>query len=212
MPDGSVISVRQHIRKGDGMAGLQGLLQEICLLEERVAKEVARDAEEFGYSLRNGRAVFDKEIIARHRELANRASRYLAESSLLAAATAPLVYSLFFPLVLLDGCVWIYQLLCFPVYRVPRASRSDYFVLDRHQLEYLNPIKRTHCLFCSYATGLIAYIREIAARIEQYWCPIKHAQGLKDVHSRYYKFLPYGNAEGYAADLEKLRREFSDLQ
>ncbi|NNG13391.1 MAG: hypothetical protein HKM88_09100 [Halobacteria archaeon] len=194
------------------MAGLQGLLQEIRLLEERVADEVARDAEEFGYSLRNGRAIFDKEIIARHRELANRISRYLAESSLLAAATAPLVYSLFFPLVLLDGCVWIYQLLCFPVYRVPKVRRSDYFVLDRHQLKYLNPIERTHCLFCSYATGLIAYIREIAARTEQYWCPIKHAQRLKDVHSRYYKFLPYGNAEGYAADLEKLRREFSDLQ
>jgi hypothetical protein len=62
MPDGSVISVRQHISKGDGMAGLQVLLQEIRLLEERVAEEVTRDTEEFGYSLRNGRAVFDERL------------------------------------------------------------------------------------------------------------------------------------------------------
>jgi hypothetical protein len=162
--------------------------------------------------LHNGRAVFDKEIIAHHRELVNRIYRYLADSSLLSTATAPLVYSLFFLLALLDVCVWIYQLLCFPVYRVPRVRRSNYVVLDRHQLQYLNPIERTHCLFCSYATGLVAYVREIAARTEQYWCTIKHAQRLKDVHFRYYKFLPYGNAEGYAADPEKLRREFSDLQ
>ncbi len=193
------------------MAGLQGLLQEIRALEERVSEEVAREAEDFGYTLRNGRGVFEKEIIARHRELATRLSRYLADSSLLAAVTAPLVYSLIVPLVLLDVCVVIYQLLCFPVYRVPMVKRSDYIMLDRHRLKYLNIIERTHCMFCSYATGLIAYVQEVAARTEQYWCPIKHAQRLKNTHSRYYKFLPYGNAEGYAADLEKLRREFSDL-
>jgi hypothetical protein len=46
----------------------------------------------------------------------------------------------------------------------------------------------------------------------QYWCPINYTQRLKCAHSRYYKFLPCGNAEGYAADLEMLGREFSDLQ
>ena len=101
------------------MAGLQGLLQEIRTLEERVADEVAREAEDFGYTLHNGRAAFEHEIIARHRELATRLSRYLAESSLLAMLTALLVYSLIVPLVLLDMCVGIYQLLCFPLLQVP---------------------------------------------------------------------------------------------
>ncbi len=191
---------------------MQGLLEEIRALEERVAEEASREADEFGYTLRNGRAAFEKEIVVRHRELATRICRYLADSSLLAVATAPLVYCLAFPLVLLDACVGIYQLLCFPVYRMPRVKRSDYIVLDRHRLKYLNIIEHTHCAFCSYANGLLAYAREVAARTEQYWCPIKHAQRLKGVHSRYYKFLPYGNADGYATNLEALRREFSDLQ
>lgn len=194
------------------MAGLQGLLDEIRALEERVAEEVARDAEEFGYSMRNGRAAFEKGLVTRHRELATRMSRYLAESSLLSVLTAPLVYSLLLPLALLDICVWIFQVLCFSVYRIPRVRRADFVVLDRHHLKYLNPIERIHCLYCSYANGLVAYVQEVAARTEQYWCPIKHAQRLKTVHSRYYKFLPYGNAEDYVTDLERLRREFSDLQ
>ena len=40
-------------------------------------------------------------------------------------------------------------------------------------------------------------ITEIAARTEQYFCPIKHAHRLAQTHSRYGKFLPYGDARAY---------------
>ena len=54
-------------------------------------------------------------------------------------------------------------------------------------------------------------VTEIAARTEQYWCPIKHARKVKGIHSRYKKFLNYGDAEGYRKEIETVRRDFSDI-
>jgi len=40
-----------------------------------------------------------------------------------------------------------------------------------------------------YENGLAGYFREIAARTEQYWCPIKHARRIKAAHGRYPRFF-----------------------
>jgi hypothetical protein len=85
------------------------------------------------------------------------------------------------------------------------VRREEYLVFDRHYLAYLNAIEKLNCAYCSYANGLIAYVREIAARTEQYWCPIKHARRVIDVHARYAMFDDYGDAEGYQQRLEGLR-------
>jgi hypothetical protein len=58
-------------------------------------------------------------------------------------------------------------------------------VIDRHRLGYLNPVQKLNCVFCGYGNGVIAYAREITARTEQYWCPIKHALKVKGSHDRY---------------------------
>jgi hypothetical protein len=63
-----------------------------------------------------------------------------------------------------------------PGRRLP-VPRRQFCVVDRHKLGYLNAIEKVHCVYCSYANGAIAYIREIAARTEQY-CPIKHARSI----------------------------------
>src|SRR3972149_4102236 len=60
--------------------------------------------------------------------------------------------------------------------------------------------------FPIYAIGLIAYAREIVARTEQYWCPIKHARRVIGTHARYALFDDYGDAEGYQARLIELRK------
>ena len=66
--------------------------------------------------------------------------------------------------------------MCFPIYGIERVQRRRYFAIDRHTLAYLNAIEKANCLYCSHANGVIAYVREVAARTEQYWCPIKHCQ------------------------------------
>jgi hypothetical protein len=59
---------------------------------------------------------------------------------------------------------------------------------------------------------LFAYAQEIAARTEQFWCPIKHAKRIKGLHSRYQKFIRYGDAETYRSDFDIIRHDFKDLE
>jgi hypothetical protein len=130
---------------------------------------------------------------------------YILEGNLLNLLTAPLIYSLLLPLVILDLWVTLYQSICFPIYGMARVPRRRYFALDRHKLAYLNGIEKVNCTFCSYANGLLAYVREVAARTEQYWCPIKHARAVPAPHQRYDLFLDYGDASGYRKELSALR-------
>jgi hypothetical protein len=61
----------------------------------------------------------------------------------------------------------------FPVTGPREHRRRAFFVLDRRKLAYLNGIEKVNRGYCSYANGLLAYVREVAARTEEYWCPIK---------------------------------------
>jgi hypothetical protein len=54
---------------------------------------------------------------------------------------------------------------------------------------------------------LIAYVREIAGRTEQYWCPIKHARRVIGAHPGYSTFADYGDADEYRKWLEQFRRD-----
>ena len=43
------------------------------------------------------------------------------------------------------------------------------------------------------------------ARTEEYFCPIKHARKVLASHSRYKRFLAFGDADEYEIKLEKFR-------
>lgn len=125
---------------------------------------------------------------------------------LLTTATAPVIYSIVFPLILLDLWVTLFQVLTFPIYGIPWVRRRPYFAIDRAKLPYLNPLERINCTYCSYANGLLAYVREVASRTELYWCPIRHARSVADPHRRYNTFTAYGDARAYRRELSRLRR------
>lgn len=188
-------------------ADLQQLFDKLRALEDELEQKVQSHAQEFQYRLERNKAVFEQEALARHRRIKIRLSRFLWESPLLAYLTAPIIYSLIIPFVLLDLFVTVYQWTCFPAWGIKRVARRDYIVLDRHRLAYLNSIEKLNCIYCGYGNGLLAMVREVAARTEQYWCPIRHALRVKGTHSRYRNFIDYGDAEGFRARLEKLREE-----
>lgn len=131
--------------------------------------------------------------------------RYVLSGDLATLMTAPIVYSIAIPFMVLDLWVSVYQAVCFRAWGVTRVRRRDYIAIDRHKLAYLNGIEKFNCLFCSYANGLIAYVREIAARTEAYWCPIRHARRVRGVHDRYPSFAPYGDSPAYRQRLAALR-------
>ena len=116
------------------------------------------------------------------------------------------------PLLLLDLFLFCYQHICFPLYGIPKVRRSEYLVFDRTDLPYLNLVEKINCAYCSYGNGLAAYFREVAARTEQYWCPIKHARKILDAHERYPRFFEYGDAESYRKGLERYRNQMQEAK
>lgn len=189
---------------------IQELTAQIRALEKELREEIQR-IRIHTYELRDRGVRFQAEVLQRHRGQVERVFTYLRHARLKHVLTAPVIWLCLVPAVLLDAVVSLYQLVCFPVYGIPRVRRSDYIVIDRHYLGYLNVIEKLNCLYCSYFNGLIGYVGEVAGRTEQYWCPIKHARQLKSMHSRYGKFVEFGDSDAYRAEAGKLRRDFSDV-
>lgn len=183
---------------------IKELSARIQALQLELEAEAARQAAALRYGLEHGRAVFEEEILRRHRELQTRLGRYILNARPLVVLTAPVIYSLIVPLALLDICVSIYQAVCFPAYGIEKVKRSDYLVFDRGHLAYLNALEKLNCAYCSYANGLIAYVREIAGRTEAYWCPIKHAKKAIGAHDHYLDFVAFGDADAYRRRIEEL--------
>lgn len=132
--------------------------------------------------------------------------------SVLFFITAPVIYSLIIPAIIMDAFVQMYQAICFPVYGIPKVNRDDYIKHDRHNLRYLNSIKKVNCAYCAYFNGVIAFVREVAGRTEQYWCPIKHAVKPKDRHGYYENFIPYGDKTTLEKKWEEKRIDLSKLR
>ena len=151
------------------------------------------------------------ETLTEHRRLKRSSWKHLRNTRLLVILSSPLIYGCVLPFLLLDAAVAVYQFVCFPIYGIPKVRRKDYLVFDRGRLAYLNTIEKVGCIYCSYANGLLALITEIAARSEQYFCPIKHAHSLAQTHSRYATFLPYGDAQAYKGQSDAVSRGYSDL-
>ena len=116
---------------------------------------MAKRRAELRVGLEHGRIAFEKELLRRHRELKTKLSSYLWNARPLVILTAPFIYALIVPLLMLDLFVSIYQMICFPVYGIPKVKRGDYFVFDRHHLAYLNALEKLNCAYCSYANCLI---------------------------------------------------------
>jgi hypothetical protein len=182
-----------------------GVLDRIRELETELEQEIAGAQKRWHYTVEAGRVRFEEAVHRRHLELRTSIRRYLRESYLPTLLTAPIIYSLAVPFLMLDLWVSLYQLICFPIYGIERVRRSDYIAMDRRKLAYLNAIEKANCDYCSYANGVLAYVREIAGRTEQYWCPIKHARKIRGPHQHYRVFVDYGDALGYKRELPELR-------
>lgn len=185
---------------------IRELLTQIGTLEDELRSSLHAQEQQLNYRLHGKRIEFEQSVKEAHARMQTGILRWLLTSRPQNLLSAPVIYSMIVPLLLLDGCVSLYQAICFPLYRVAKVRRADYFVYDRQQLGYLNAIERFHCAYCSYANGLMAYATEIVARTEQYFCPIKHAHKVLGSHARYARFLDYGDAADYPARLEEFRR------
>ena len=111
--------------------------------------------------------------------------------------TGPIIYSVILPLLVLDAFVSLYQLLCFPIYKVKPFRRSEFIVFDRQELKYLDWISKFHCTYCAYAVGLIGFVSAVIGATEAYFCPIKHHSKKSHGPVRKYRFVAYEQSDDF---------------
>jgi hypothetical protein len=187
-------------------SSVERIVERLREAEDDLTREADEQQKRWRFRVHRGRVWFDEEVRRAHRAFRQSIPAFIWESSVASLLTAPVIYSLLLPFAALDVWVTLYQWVCFPIYGIARVRRRRYFVIDRHKLAYLNGIEKVNCVYCGYANGVIAYVREIAARTEQYWCPIRHARAIPTPHARYQLFFDYGDAKAYRHQLPRLRR------
>ena len=184
---------------------IRKILDQITVLENELQIAVDEQQERLHYRIEGKRITFEQVIREAHLKARMGIFHWFMTVRPLNYLTAPIIYGMIVPLALFDLCISIYQLTCFPIYRVGRVQRTNYIKLDHQHLAYLNLIEKLDCMYCSYAVGLLGYAQEITARTEQYFCPIKHARKMLGTHARYEHFLDYGEAADFHVKLEAFR-------
>ncbi len=188
---------------------IRQILDQITALEDELQAAIGEQESRLRYQMEGRRVVFERAIREAHQRVRLGVFRWFLTVRPQNFLTMPVIYGMIVPLLLFDLCASLYQATCFPIYRIARVRRADYIVLDHQHLAYLNVIEKLHCVYCSYAIGLLGYASEITARTEQYFCPIKHARKVLGAHSRYERFLDYGEADDYHGKLEGFRAELA---
>jgi hypothetical protein len=191
---------------------VEEIVKQIKSLEYELIEELKKKQDEFFYTLEDKKIKFQEGVISEGRSRIVSSIKYLSSFSVLAIATIPFIWLMMLPALLVDIFVTIYQSACFPIYKIPKVKRSDYVVIDRYNLFYLDRVEKMNCWYCEYFNGVISYTREIAARTEQFWCPIKHSTPQIDAHSRYDKFFDFGDYTRYREELAKRRSDFKDIK
>lgn len=189
---------------------IRHLLDQMSALEDDLRREVQTQEASALYQIRGKRVEFEAAVRQAHRQLKTGFFRWLVTYRPQNLITGPIIYSMIIPMLAMDVCVSFYQATCFPIYGIIKVRRRDYMLFDRQQLGYLNFIEKFHCAYCAYGNGLMAYMTEILGRTEEYFCPIKHARKMLGAHSRYARFLSYGEADNYAEKLEQFRVNLGD--
>lgn len=189
---------------------IEDLLKQITQLEDELGATLRERQQQISYRLKGKRVEFEQSISQTHKNLKTSVFHTLFINRPQNLITAPIIYGMMIPLVLMDILISFYQYTCFPIYGMARVKRRPYFVFDRDQLQYLNIVQKINCQYCAYGNGLMAYAGEIIARTEQYFCPIKHAKKRLGAHPRYLEFSEFGDAEHFRAELTKMRKELRE--
>ncbi|MEI7452067.1 MAG: hypothetical protein WCK37_02550 [Candidatus Falkowbacteria bacterium] len=112
-------------------------------------------------------------------------------------------------IILLDLVTSLYQVICFPIYKIDYVKRSEYIlILDRNKLAYLNPLEKIGCMYCGYSNGLFLYLKEVAGRTEKYWCGIMHEgkPGFKvQTDQTKQKFAAYGDEQDFKSKYHEVK-------
>jgi len=190
---------------------IKEMMVEIEDLKQKLKEEIEQQEKKIDYKIKNGHIEFEEEIFSKQKESMKHLLAWFSEIPFIQLLTAPVVYGMVLPALLLDLMLFIYTYVVSRVFKIRFAERRDYIVFARHYLGYLNIIEKLNCLYCSYFNGLMQYSAAIAGRTELYFCPIKHAKKIAYDHNYYDAFFTYGDGDDYPERLKKLREEVQEV-
>jgi len=186
---------------------IREMIDEIETMKKRLGEEIDREEAHVAFEVKNGSVRFDKEMMARQKKNMMHLWAWFREIPFIQLLSAPIVYMMVLPAILLDIMLFIYTNVVSRVFKIKFRKRSDYIVFDRQYLGYLNVVEKFNCLYCAYFNGLMQYASAVAGRTELYFCPLKHAKKIAHAHEFYSRFLPYGDGDEYQKKLKELRKE-----
>ena len=131
--------------------------------------------------------------------------KYLSRARFSFLITLPSILIMVAPAILLDIAGSFYQAINLRAYEIPMVDRKRYIFLDRYALKHLNFMEKFFCIYCGYFNGVMQYVSEIAARTEEFWCPIKYSKKVGFKHKRYANYLEHENTTEYHAKRKKIR-------
>lgn len=177
---------------------INDILKEIDQKKVELRKEYEALKEKYDFSFNRWKIVFSEKIASLHKDHKQGVFKDITTfKNLKYIISAPFIYAMVIPFIIMDIGITIYQNICFRLYEIPLVKRKDYLVFDRKHLKYLNFMERFNCFYCSYGNGVLSYAGEVAWRTEKYWCPIKHAKKTKTLHAWQKHFADYGDAEWF---------------
>ncbi len=189
---------------------IKEMIEEIETMKKRLGEEIVKQEEHASYKIRNGYVEFEKEMFEKQKANMMHLWDWFKEIPLLQLFSAPVIYAMVVPAVILDIMLFIYHNVVSRVFKIQFGKRSDYIVFDRQYLGYLNIVEKLNCLYCAYFNGVMQYAAAIAGRTEFYFCPIKHAKKIAYKHEFYDAFLPYGYGDAYQKKLKEIRSKSED--
>jgi len=131
--------------------------------------------------------------------------KYLSRTRFSFLITLPSILIMVAPAILLDIAGSFYQAVNLRAYEIPMVDRKRYIFLDRYALKNLNFMEKFFCVYCGYFNGVMQYVSEIAARTEEFWCPIKYSKKVGFKHRRYANYLEHEDTTEYHAKRKKIR-------
>jgi len=102
------------------------ILMQMRRLEYDLEGAFERLRTDLRFRIERDKVIFEENVLKRHREMKMRLRDYVRGARPMVVITAPVIYALIVPMLLLDLCVTIYHAVCFPVYGITKIQRGDY--------------------------------------------------------------------------------------
>ena len=97
---------------------IEDIVEKIETLQKDLEREFEAQREQFHYRLEREKVRFEQEALAKQRALKKGLLKFWRDSGILNFLTSPVIYAMVVPLIVLDLSLTLYQMICFPIYKI----------------------------------------------------------------------------------------------